>query len=192
MTSHARIAMPGGFADAICRPLSRSRRGGQQTPDGSCVAACRSDSFGMSQQARPIAMRPPDLEIPVMTSCAACKQLIVFGSIRRDDKCFCSHACMNTIYSIGFCPICIGETDERSPVNLTQAAGCGAGLYNSWWHANCPECGSQVARVWIALFGLPIIPLRCYRVFYLGDFEFWARRLLRHRTSRVKEDETSQ
>lgn len=123
--------------------------------------------------------------VAVMMPCLACKQLIVFAPIRREDKCFCSHACMNTVYPIGFCQLCLDDTDERSPANLTQAGGCGAGFYNSWWHANCPECGSKVARVWIALLGIPLIPLFSYRVFYLGEFEFFARRLLRHRGGRT-------
>ena len=37
-----------------------------------------------------------------MKCCVACHQLIAFGAIRRDDKCFCSHACMSTVYEIGF------------------------------------------------------------------------------------------
>ena len=126
-----------------------------------------------------------------MKCCVACHQLIAFGAIRRDDKCFCSHACMSTVYEIGFCEICLDETDECSPESLSQPCGCGVAFYNSWWHSNCVECGSQVARVWITLLYLPIIPLRRYRVFYLGDFEFIARRLLRHDGRRLAKRDDS-
>jgi len=112
-----------------------------------------------------------------MPSCAACNQIIVYGPIRRDDKCFCSHACMNTLYPIEFCQRCLDETHEPSDISLSQAGGCGAGFYNSLWQGNCPTCGSQVARVWIALLCVPFIPLGRYRVFYVSDFEFIARRI---------------
>ena len=118
-----------------------------------------------------------------MGRCRYCDRKVGARGVWRRDELFCSRGCARRRHPPRFCDRCLWETSSKGPGNLTTINGIGFTLMKVRGRRPCPNCGSEVARVWFA-FGFPIIPLSVYRVqwidepWFFGEGGSWiARRL---------------
>jgi hypothetical protein len=90
---------------------------------------------------------------------------------------------MGRLYPLQFCADCLEETSEEEFAGVGRLNGCGTCLINSPFSPACPNCGSQVARVWFTFLYLPLIPLCKFRVFYGKEGVFTSELIARRVTN---------
>lgn len=110
-----------------------------------------------------------------MHRCAQCRRRILFGGYADGNAHFCSIACFTAGPFQGFCHICTTTTTDESPDNTIVLRGIGTSLLPR--NRRCAKCHSVLTKRWFVVFRIPIVPLEEYRVRWINNQRYVARRL---------------
>ena len=129
---------------------------------------------------RTAAAAPGHRERSFLKSCTHCGVFAITLPYRDNlGRTYCSEACMRWVGEgpRTFCKKCEFETVGQASGDLNRFNGIGTAFVGS--SDVCPECRSEIKRVWFTVLFLPVVPMAKYRVIQTSPQEFLSRRLRR-------------